>query len=205
MATMEVTSGTKVDMYPVPGTRITIDPPRSAHRDRRTTRDGNCQSASHAMTRGPQRRSMTCSLSITTLRSTRPRCIGHPNLPKRRHHVQALRQAHEHLDDHFQQHTRLTGACGPREPRRSLLPGRPHHHTGGADITTGVLLRRSEALHRAWQRPTTWAELWRLVTIIICVLPTYSKYFNSMTQRLRLIQTICCEGVSEQYRYKLDE
>ena len=41
--------------------------------------------------------------------------------------------------------------------------------------------------------------------IIICVLPTYSKYFNSMTQRLRLLQTICCEGVSEQYRYKLDE
>ena len=48
-----------------------------------------------------------------------------------------------------------------------------------------------------------WTELW-LVTILICVLPTYSKYVNSIVPQLQLIQPICYEGTREQYRYKLD-
>ena len=52
---------------------------------------------------------------------------------------------------------------------------------------------------------TPWAELWRLVTILICVLPTYSKYFNPMVPQMQLLQPICYEGTCEQYRYKLDE
>ena len=50
-----------------------------------------------------------------------------------------------------------------------------------------------------------WSELWRLVTILICVLPTHSKYVNTMTPQLQLLQPNCYEGVSEPYRYMLYE
>ena len=35
-------------------------------------------------------------------------------------------------------------------------------------------------------RDTPWAELWRLVTILICILPTYSKHVNPMVQQMQL-------------------
>ena len=43
------------------------------------------------------------------------------------------------------------------------------------------------------------------MTIPFCALPTYTKYVNSMTPQLRLLQSICYEGSGEQYRYKLAE
>ena len=53
-------------------------------------------------------------------------------------------------------------------------------------------------------RDPSWAELWRLVTFLISVLPTYSKYVNPMVPQLQLLQQICYEGIREEYRYKLD-
>ena len=46
---------------------------------------------------------------------------------------------------------------------------------------------------------------WRLVKILIWVMPTYSRYANHKVQQMQLLQPICYEGSREQYRYKLDE
>ena len=43
------------------------------------------------------------------------------------------------------------------------------------------------------------------MTILICVLPEHSKYFNTMVPQLQLLQPICYEGTREQYRYKFVE
>ena len=53
-------------------------------------------------------------------------------------------------------------------------------------------------------RDPPWPELWRLVTILICVLPTYYKYVNPMVPQWQLLQPICYECTRKQYRYKLD-
>ena len=59
----EVSSGPKVDTYPVQGTRITTQQPHNARSARRTTREGSCHSHRHA--RIPRTRTPVKDMLVT--------------------------------------------------------------------------------------------------------------------------------------------